>query len=344
MRRAEARRTPMSSLLGHPLITLRYPPSWIRDVNPSHEATRRDTCSGSATSASPTPALLAAPLAAMNVGWYGGAPFPRRGPRSSPPSCASSRSGSCTTGSSRAWARTRRCSRTVVGMPARCRTGSPFVRGWWQLGRQATMSPAGCRGSPRGSSTGWRHARRRGAPRARRDARRALHVPGRARCQHRPSADRCWIEYAAGRRLDAHVLADPDVARRAARRARVVFQNDIAGFDKDAARGWPNAVLSLAAEKGISIAAAFAAAEVLHEETVAALDAAGARLLHRHGDAVRFWVMGLYRLVAGACPVARTDPSLHRDAARRAALAGEVAPRAPSRPAHFAPPRHDEGR
>jgi hypothetical protein len=110
----------------------------------------------------------------------------------------------------------------------------------------------------------------------------------------------CWIEYAAGRELDPAVLADPDFSRAERIASRiVVFQNDIAGFDKDAQSGWPNVVRSVAADDGVSLAVAFDTVAELHDFDVGELAATCERLVRRHGEAARFWTQGILRLVAG---------------------------------------------
>jgi hypothetical protein len=110
----------------------------------------------------------------------------------------------------------------------------------------------------------------------------------------------CWIEYAAGRELDAAVLADPDLARAERFASRIVaLQNDAAGFDKDARSGWPNAVQSLAADGGTPLDAAFTEAAARHDHCVAEVERTLDRISRRHGDAARFWVDALAGLLPG---------------------------------------------
>ncbi len=79
----------------------------------------------------------------------------------------------------------------------------------------------------------------------------------------------------------------------------VTFQNDVAGFDKDECRGWPNAVRSIAADRGVSVASAFERVAELHDRDVADLKTSCDRLVRRHGEAARGWSVGLEHMVAG---------------------------------------------
>ena len=110
----------------------------------------------------------------------------------------------------------------------------------------------------------------------------------------------CWIEYAHRRELEAATLADPDMYRAERLASRIVtFQNDVAGFNKDARRGWPNAVLSVMADDDVSLPAAFSAVAERHDLDVSELEETCDRLARRRGEAARTWARGLKWMVAG---------------------------------------------
>lgn len=110
----------------------------------------------------------------------------------------------------------------------------------------------------------------------------------------------CWIELALGRELPPSVLADPELAAVERLAAGIVtFQNDLAGLDKDVRYDWPNAVRSVAADYGISIAAAIQPVVDLHAIDVATLTWRCQRLVARHGEAVRWWTQALTWMLGG---------------------------------------------
>src|SRR5262249_26839203 len=57
-------------------IVLHYPRGWLAPVNPAHERARRDTERWLRSLGVITDAGTTSVFDAMNVGWYGGAPFP----------------------------------------------------------------------------------------------------------------------------------------------------------------------------------------------------------------------------------------------------------------------------
>jgi hypothetical protein len=289
-------------------IALHYPSSFLAPVHPDHEAARRDTERWLRGLGVVADERSERTFAEMNVGWYGGAPFPDapydalvtimefftlwifhddvlEGLGMDAPHVLGA---------------------AVRGEPAQCPLGSPHVRGFWELGcrfRAARSDRWLARFS--GRFRAWI-----GSLGAEAELARAIQSTGQqpsfaAYMEVRglnigvlPTV--CWIEHAADRELSPEILADPYVARAEALAGRIVaLQNDIAGFDKDARRGWPNAVLSLGAERGASPLEAFARAAELHDRAVASLAAICQAIVKRHGDAARFWVKGLCRMVGG---------------------------------------------
>lgn len=289
-------------------IVLRYPSRWLVDVNPAHEAARLDTERWLREIGVLADESAARTFDAMNVGWYGGAPFPRA---AYPELTTIARFFTL-------WIfhdevleglgveAPRVLAAAVRGEPERCPQDSPYVRGWWELGRRfrAAMSERWlARFSQRFLE--WLasvDAEARLAAEAQRSGRpptlEAYMAVRATNIGVRPTA--CWIEYALGRELDEAVLSDPDVERAEQLACRIVtFQNDVAGFDKDERRGWPNAVRSVVVDDGVSVEAAFDAIVALHDSDVAELEAACDRLARRHGEAARAWTTGLACMVAG---------------------------------------------
>lgn len=289
-------------------IVLAYPSDWLVPVNPAHEEARDDCQRWLRRLGVLSDRDAARAFDAMNVGWYGGAPFPSAGYRelttitrfftlwifhdevleglgaSAPAALGAAVRGDLDAGPG----------------------ASPYLRGWCVLGRRFRAAMSGA----------WlsRFSTRFVEWLASLDAEAGL-VAGMGRSGRQPSFDAymavrsinigvlpttCWIEYAARRELPDAVLADPDLARAEGLASRIItFQNDAAGLDKDLRRGWPNAVLSIATESGRPLLDAFGAVVELHDGDVRRLAATCERLVERHGEPARDWTRGLCRMVAG---------------------------------------------
>jgi hypothetical protein len=288
-------------------IVLRYPADWLVAVHPAHEAARRDTESWLRALGVLEGEGAARTFAAMNVGWYGGAPFPD----------APFERLTTITRFFTLWifhdevleglgaSAPRVLGAAVRGEPAAAEE-SGYLRGWRELGARfrAAMSDRWLsRFSERFVTwLGSLDAEARLAAEAQRSGRppsfEAYMAVRTINIGVLPTT--CWIEYAQGRELSPVISADPDLARAERLASRVItFQNDVAGLDKDARRGWPNAVLSLAADERAPLRAALDTAIRLHDIDVGDLAATCDRLARRHGEPARAWTSGLARLVAG---------------------------------------------
>lgn len=288
-------------------VSFAYPSDWLVPVHPAHAAAREDTerwLKGLGLLATPESARV---FQAMNVGFYGGSPF-----------ATAPFEELCTiTRFLTLWIfhdevmeglgadAPAILEEAVRGEPASRADVGPYVRGWRELGRgfRARMSSAWL------SRFGARFAEWLSSV----DAEAGL--AERAAAGQAPSLDEymavrevnigvlptaCWLEYALGDELDDAAMADPDLSLALRMACRIVtFQNDAIGLDKDAERGWPNAVLSVAAERGCSLSAALGEIEAMHDRSVAELGGACERLSRRHGDPVSRWARDLCRMVAG---------------------------------------------
>jgi hypothetical protein len=288
-------------------ITLHYPSDWLAPVHPAHEEARRDTERWLRDLGVVHDAHTEYKLAALNVGWYGGAPFSFAPPE---------RLATITRFLS-LWifhddlveglgdAPADALGDAVRGLPAVFPGGGAAFRGWWELGRafRAVMSDAWLARHGERFAAWFRSvdAEARLVERARRTRRQpsleAYLAMREINVGMYPTID--LVEYALGREIAPEVLADPDwiTAEKLASRA-VALQNDLLGYVKDAEANWTNAVRSAAAESG-SLASAFERVARLHDAYVEGLLGAGRRLRRRHGDDARAWVMGLGRVVAG---------------------------------------------
>lgn len=288
-------------------ITLHYPSSWIAPVHHAHDELRHDTETWLRALGVVADAATERKLAALNVGWYGGAPF----------AFAPVHRAQTITRFLSLWifhddvveglgeAPAEALGDAIRGEPRAFPGGGPAFRGWWEIGRSfaAVMGER------------WlaRHAERfadwfRSVDAEAELVRRARHEGRQPSVETYlavreinvgmfPTID--LVEYAMGLEIDEALLADPDraLAERLASRA-VALQNDLLGFAKDAESDWTNAVRSAAEESG-SLTAGFERMARLHDAYVEGLAAAGRRLGRRHGEEARWWVNGLGRVVAG---------------------------------------------
>ncbi|MFT3771373.1 MAG: terpene synthase family protein [Minicystis sp.] len=289
-------------------ITLRYPSDWLAPVHVAHEELRRDTEGFLRSLGVVADAGTERTLAALNVGWYGGAPF----------WFAPFDRAATITRFLSLWifhddvveglgaAPAEALGAAIRGEPRRFPGGGPAFRGWWEIGQRfaAVMSERWlARHAARFAA--WFHSVDTEAALVRRARTTGRQPPVEAYLAVRETNVGMYptiglIEYALGREMDERVFWDPDQATAEQLASRVVaLQNDLLGFVKDETSDWTNAVRSAMEENGGSRAAAFDRMARLHDTYVEGLVAAGRRLCRRHGENARWWMTALGHVVAG---------------------------------------------
>jgi hypothetical protein len=111
-----------------------------------------------------------------------------------------------------------------------------------------------------------------------------------------------FLEYQDGFELPATLLADADYAALTLAVAELVaIVNDLFGFTKDRDARWVNYVSCIAAERGVSLAGAFAIAVADHDERVARIREIEARLLASQHASVELarWLYGVHVMISG---------------------------------------------
>ncbi|WP_269856768.1 terpene synthase family protein [Streptomyces sp. RPT161] len=292
-------------------MSIRYPEHWFASVNPLHEVVERDARAWFTRLQVVRGAEEERVFEAMSVGLYGGCPFPLAG-----------------------WRELRTVTRALslwifwddaiegtalppesVGKAIRgelkeLRHVSPYLRGWWEIGRQfrTTMSEAWLREQENrfgswvdavSQEAGLVNAARRTGRQPPVDQYLALKavIGGALPVTH-------WVEYAQRQELDAVTRAHParwDVEMLAASIVGVV--NDLVGVTKDFAADWPNVVRSFADERRCRLDEAFGLAARLHDDLVESLQEAERRLLKdADSPGTRRWLDGIHHVCAGfAC-------------------------------------------
>lgn len=274
------------------ILALRYPASWVGTCNPLAAVTQRAVGEWLAELGYIRDDLSAQKFARLAVGNYGGWPYPNAGQeelftvtafltwwifyddlaegaaeRSIEPLVAAAR-----------------------GEPHDRSPASPLVRGVWELAQRYRHR----------MSARWlnRHAERFG------DWLRGLQDEAQLAAQFRSGrcvdmAQRYWavrlinigmlpmidfIEYDLGEELPAALWQHPELQRiERAACALVTLINDLYGYTKDRDDCWPNLVSCTARERGISMSAAFAEIERMHQALLTELERAEQRLLSASG-------------------------------------------------------------
>ncbi|MGW7005818.1 terpene synthase family protein, partial [Streptomyces sp. NPDC054933] len=305
-------------------VIVRYPEHWFAPVNPLQGAVEGDARAWFAKLHVVRGAKEERVFEAMSVGRYGGCPFPFAGWQELQTVTRAlslwifwddAIEGTTTPPES--------VGKAIRGELKGFRKGSPYLRGWWEIGRRfrATMSEAWLREQEKRFdrwidsvskeakvvSTSRRTGRQ--PPVAEYLALKAV-IGGALPVTH-------WIEYAQRQELDPATRAHParwDVEVLTASIIGVV--NDLVGVTKDFAADWPNVVRSFADEQHCRTEEAFGLAVRLHDDLVHSLQDAEERLLKdADGPAARRWLDGIHHLCtgfAGGPASAPRDPGVHR--------------------------------
>lgn len=291
------------------VIDLRYPASWFAPVNPHAPAVSARLADWFRELGVVADDATAAKLRRMDVGGYGGHPFPR----------ADRDVLETVTAMLALWIfhddtieghgddDGGRLLEALAGAPAVRGHDTPVVRGYRELGGRllARMSPA-WRQRHLADFAGWLLSVDDEADLARR-FRAGARLTVEEHLEVReinvgmlPVID--WIEYDLGRELPMELHDDPrmTVVIRGACRA-VAFVNELYGYSKDHDERWINAVACAERELAAGPVAAFAHVAALHDRAVADVIAAGAALVADAADRTlaAAWLARLHQIIGG---------------------------------------------
>lgn len=291
-------------------LALEYPTSWYAPVNPRACRTEQRALAWLVERGVVGDAVGRKTFEKLDVGRYGGSPFPFAGDRES----------DLITRFLSLWifyddlleerddGLEASLEDALLGRSETRPEGSVHLQCWWELGRVTAAA----------MSASWtaRHARRFAEWARSVRPENLVATALRERAVMPPSADHLarrsinigvlptldFLEYQQGWELPDALLEDADFqALTLATSELIAIVNDLFGFTKDQRARWCNIVSCVAAERGVSIADAFRVVVAMHDQRVAGIRASEARVLAtRHASpALAEWLHGLHVMCSG---------------------------------------------